>query len=231
VTRARPRTVIIGPGGAARRRGRARRRVQLIALAVATLVAGGLTAWLALGGTGQRWGLPHAAWVQPCQDGPCLDPVAEPAPGGPTRVRIPTIGVNTGLEALSLDRSGALNPPQAYARAGWYAAGVVPGDQGPAVIAGHVDSLKGPAVFFRLHELRPGDLVEVQRDGDWLTFRVTGSSRYPKDQFPSEQVYAPTPGPELRLVTCGGSFDTAAGSYRDNVVVSAVLVSGDDLAP
>jgi sortase (surface protein transpeptidase) len=230
VTRARPRTVIIGPSGGRRRSARLRRRVQLVALAGATLLAGTLTACVAFGGPDERWGPSRAAWVQPCQEDPCRGPVAAPAPGGPTRVRIPSIEVDSTLEGLGLDRSGALVPPQAYARAGWYAAGVVPGDAGPAVIAGHVDSQRGPAVFYRLHELRPGDLVEVERDGDWLPFRVTGSSRYPKDHFPTDQVYAPTPGPELRLVTCGGSFDAAAGSYRDNLVVSAVLVSGEDLA-
>ncbi|MGE5830750.1 MAG: class F sortase [Micromonosporaceae bacterium] len=229
MTRVRPRTVIIGPGGARRRRARVRRRVQLVALAAATLVAAGLTGAVALGGTDERWRPPRTVWVQPCLGGPCQASAAVPAPAGPTRVRIPIIGVDASLELLALDRGGALTPPQAYARAGWYADGVVPGDPGPAVIAGHVDSQSGPAVFYRLHELRPGDLIEVERDGDWLRFRVTGSSRYPKDDFPAAQVYPPTPGPELRLVTCGGSFDAAAGSYRDNIVVSAVLVAAEDL--
>ena len=115
--------------------------------------------------------------------------------------------------------------PHDPARAGWYAAGVVPGDQGPAVIGGHVDSRNGPGVFFRLRTLRPGDLVDVTRsDGRTVRFSVIAVALYPKDRFPTEAVYGPTSGPELRLVTCGGTFDRSARSYDDNVVVDAALV-------
>jgi sortase (surface protein transpeptidase) len=101
-------------------------------------------------------------------------------------------------------------------------AGPVPGDPGPAVIAGHVDSRAGPAVFFRLRELRPGDKVTVRRsDGRAVAFTVDEVDRYPKDAFPTSAVYGPAPGSELRLITCGGSFDAAKRSYRDNVVVYA----------
>ena len=116
-------------------------------------------------------------------------------------------------------------PPADPARAGWYAAGVVPGDQGPAVIGGHVDSRSGPGVFFRLRTLRPGDLIDVTRsDGRTVRFPVIAVALYPKDRFPTEAVYGPTSGPELRLVTCGRAFDRSARSYDDNVVVDAVLV-------
>jgi len=92
------------------------------------------------------------------------------------------------------------------------------------VIAGHVDSHKGPAVFFRLAELADGDEVFVDRaDGTTARFPVTSVDRYPKDRFPTEQVYGPTTRAELRLITCGGEFDADARSYRDNVVVSAAL--------
>ena len=92
------------------------------------------------------------------------------------------------------------------------------------MIAGHVDSAAGPAVFFRLSELVAGDTVEVLRGGTWVPFRVTGIEQYPKNEFPSERVYRPTPDAELRLITCGGDFDPGRLSYRDNLVVYAVIV-------
>jgi len=142
--------------------------------------------------------------------------------GPPTRVRIPRIGVDSSLVRLALDVRGALQAPTVFDRAGWYAGGTAPGDVGPAVIAGHVDSVAGAAVFFRLGELRPGDRVEVSRGGGWIGFQVVSVSRYPKDQFPTAAVYGPTPDPQLRLITCGGTFDRVARSYVDNIVVYAV---------
>lgn len=141
----------------------------------------------------------------------------------PQRLRIPAIDVDTTLTTLTTDQTGALVPPAGPDIVGWYTGGPVPGAVGPAVLAGHVDSRAGPGVFFRLRDLRPGDRIEVERgDGSWSAFTVTGSVRTPKAAFPTDAVYAPTPGPELRLVTCGGTFDAAARSYRDNVVVDAV---------
>ena len=142
----------------------------------------------------------------------------------PVRLRIPSIGVDTALVRLSVDAAGALVPPQDFGRAGWFPGSPVPGAVGPAVIAGHVDSYRGPAVFFRLRNLAPGDEVLVDRaDGTRALFTVTGIDRYPKDAFPTQRVYGPTARPELRLITCGGDFDREARSYRDNVVVTAVL--------
>ena len=100
----------------------------------------------------------------------------------------------------------------------------MPGDVGPAVIGGHVDSRRGPGVFYALRSLRRGDAVTVTlSDGRTVRFTVTDLEEVPKSRFPTEAVYAPTPRPELRLITCGGTFDRAARSYRDNVVVDAVL--------
>jgi LPXTG-site transpeptidase (sortase) family protein len=154
-----------------------------------------------------------------CAFGDCATPSYT---GPPTRVRIPAIGVDSSLETLGLDAHRELEPPKDFARAGWYSGGVAPGDTGPAIITGHVDSRTGPAVFFELHALRTGDLVEVDRGGQTVTFRVTRTEQYPKNAFPSDRVYAPTPGAELRLITCGGSFDRNRGSYRDNIVVYAI---------
>ena len=141
----------------------------------------------------------------------------------PNRLRVPAIEVDTGLETLALDQTGALEPPRDFGSAGWYGAGTAPGDPGPAVIAGHVDSQRGPAVFYRLHQLRPGDTVDVERGGSWLMFRVIETKRYAKDQFPTTDVYGPTPDAQLRLITCGGQFDHSRRSYLDNVVVFAVV--------
>ncbi|GLZ31830.1 hypothetical protein Lesp02_40180 [Lentzea sp. NBRC 105346] len=152
-----------------------------------------------------------------------IKPHAEKA-AAPVTIEIPSIGVTSKLDSLSLDKAGVLEAPAKPDVAGWYAAGVVPGDAGPAVIAGHVDSRTGPGVFFRLPELKPGDQVVVGRkDGSRLTFVVGKSYSVDKTAFPADLVYAPTPVSELRLVTCGGEFDRAAGSYKKNVIVEAVL--------
>ena len=136
---------------------------------------------------------------------------------------MPAIGVKSALDTLALDPAGVLRPPATAARAGWYAKGTVPGQPGPAVIAGHVDSRSGPGVFFKLRLLKPGALVVVALDGGTsVRFRVTAVRTYPKDRFPTLEVYGPTPGPELRLITCGGDFDRRAASYLDNVVAFAV---------
>ncbi|MGY1604617.1 class F sortase [Geodermatophilus sp. SYSU D00815] len=147
---------------------------------------------------------------------------AVPAPAAPVRVRVPAIGVDSPLARLGTDPSGALVPSADPALAGWFASGPAPGEPGPAVLAGHVDSSRGPAVFFRLRELAPGDEVLVDRaDGTTARFVVTAVARHPKAAFPAAEVYAPTPDAQLRLITCGGAFDREARSYLDNVVVSA----------
>jgi hypothetical protein len=144
------------------------------------------------------------------------------AQGMPTRVRVGAIGLDSPLETLHLDANGALLPPKRFDRAGWYADGNGPGDVGPAVIAGHVDSKAGPAVFYRLRELTAGDKIEVVRGGRVLRFTVTRTAWYPKNKFPTSQVYGPTPDRQLRLITCGGFFDHKLRSYKDNLVVYAV---------
>lgn len=150
-------------------------------------------------------------------------PVVDAPVAAPERLRIPAIGVDSPFVDLGLDAAGALLAPDSTDVVGWFAAGPAPGADGPALVAGHVDSRSGPAVFYRLRELRAGDRVEVLRtDGSTVAFTVTSRTDTPKATFPTEQVYGPTPGPELRLVTCGGTFDRSTGHYRDNVVVEAV---------
>ena len=147
-------------------------------------------------------------------------------PALPVRLQIPAIAVSTPLVRLGRLPDGSIEVPHDWNTAGWYDKGPRPGQPGPAVILGHVDSKTGPAVFFRLRALRPRDVVRVGlADGRILVFRVQRVERYPKDKFPTEAVYLPTLNRELRLITCGGEFDYAAGSYRDNIVVYATLAS------
>lgn len=144
--------------------------------------------------------------------------------GAPVRVRIPSIDVDVAMKALGLNPDGSLEVPP-YEDAGWYQGRPKPGDMGAAVIAGHVDSTTGPAAFYRLSSLSPGDIVSVDYDdGTRVDFAVRETSNFPKSAFPTEAVYGPTPGTELRLITCGGSFDRKARSYRENVVVWATAV-------
>jgi sortase (surface protein transpeptidase) len=151
--------------------------------------------------------------------------VAHPNGIHPERIVIPAIGVDADVIDLGLQDDGTMEVPTDFAQAGWFDRGPEPGRVGPAVIAGHVDDRSGPAVFFRLHQLVPGDLIEVHgEDGEVVVFAVRGSEQHAKDEFPTEEVYGGTPGPELRLITCGGAFDRDARSYRDNVIVYAERV-------
>lgn len=147
----------------------------------------------------------------------------------PTAVEIPKIGVSSNLVSLGLAGDGTLQVPTDFSKAGWYASGAYPGeaDEPPALIVGHVDNYKGPAVFFRLKELRVGDKVLVPRaDGTTATFLVYRTANYVKTSFPARSVYAATGRPELRLITCTGKFDSNARSYLSNFVAFAYLASG-----
>ena len=143
----------------------------------------------------------------------------------PVRIEIPRIKVASPLDRLGRAADGTVEVPVRWERAGWYAEGTRPGDPGSAVILGHVDSRSdGPAVFFRLRELRRGDEIAVTRaDGSTARFLVDRTEQFPKSRFPTDAVYYPTLTPALRLVTCGGSFDATAHHYRSNVIVFATL--------
>jgi Sortase domain len=145
----------------------------------------------------------------------------------PVRLEIARIEVSTTLQRLGKNTHGGVDVPSGprkWEEAGWYAGGTRPGDPGSAVILGHVDSTSGPAVFYRLRELRRGDRVEVVRaDASRVGFVVQRVERYPKRRFPTADVYYPTLTPMLRLVTCGGAFDRSWGHYLDNVIVFATL--------
>jgi hypothetical protein len=173
---------------------------------------------------------PVAAGVAalPAPTGPIVAPPqsAAPAPvASPVSLTIPLIGVRTNLITLGLAQGGAMQVPSSTTVAGWYTGSPRPGSIGSAIIVGHIDSETGPGVFYRLSEVRSGDDVFVKRaDGTTAEFRVTSIQTYLKDQFPTEEVYGPTPDAELRLITCGGAFDSATGHYLSNIVVYATEV-------
>ncbi|WP_051071933.1 class F sortase [Amycolatopsis decaplanina] len=146
-------------------------------------------------------------------------------PARPARLEIPAIGVRTGeIVDLGLAGDGTLQVPDDAITTGWFTGGPAPGEVGPAVLAGHVDYKKVPGVFVRLKELETGDEAIVHReDGVTAVFTVYAVERHPKASFPTEKVYGDTTGPELRLITCGGDFDSSTGNYLDNVVAFAKL--------
>jgi hypothetical protein len=149
----------------------------------------------------------------------------------PTQLIIPAIGLRTRLIQLGLRRSGAIQVPDTTTVAGWFDDGPAPGQPGPAIIAGHVDSVKGPAVFFNLSQLQHGDHVYVRRsNGSVVVFTVTEVHMYLKSAFPTTAVYGPAPGAQLRLITCGGTFDYQRRSYLSNVVVFAVAATAASAA-
>ena len=212
-----------------------RRRARLVAAAGAVATLGLLASLLAgCGGPRARYAGITSTVTTGAQTG--LDAVrgfhstrkfrATPVP---VRLEIPSIGVDTGLQRLGKEPDGTVAVPGGRGRweeAGWYAGegGTRPGDPGSAVLLGHVDSTAGPAVFYRVRELRRGDQVKVVRaDGSVVRFSVDRVEQYPKTRFPTADVYYPTLTPMLRLVTCGGTFDYQRHSYRSNVIVFASL--------
>lgn len=150
--------------------------------------------------------------------------LVEPAPHEPRDLAVPSLGVESPLLRLGLNPDESLEVPGDFSLAGWYVESPAPGEVGPAVIAGHVDSRHGPAIFYELDQMAPGDEILIRRgDGEVLAFVVERVEQHPKDQFPTEAVYGNTDRPELRLITCGGDFDRSARHYRDNVIVFAAL--------
>ena len=147
----------------------------------------------------------------------------------PVSVNIPAIGVHSELLRLGVNPDGTIQVPSLFGRAdeaAWYKYSVTPGQYGASVIEGHVDSRHGPAVFFRLGALRPGNRVEVRlADGVTAVFRVTGVRQYAKSRFPARIIYGASRYAALHLITCGGAFDFSTGHYLSSTVVFASLVS------
>src|SRR5216683_3202285 len=187
----------------------------------------GQYAWF--GQAGQR-----ASSAHPGQAGAGRVGIREPGSGGRRRhaghvahaVQIP---VPLGLTAHAPGGASQRKVPAPVrlvipAIGGWFTGGPRPGAVGAAIIAGHIDSYSGPGVFFRLRDLHRGQGIDVTRaNGSVARFRIIAVRTYAKNRFPTAKVYGPAPDPELRLITCGGQFDYATGSYLSNVVVYAVL--------
>ncbi|WP_281156016.1 class F sortase [Streptomyces sp. HYC2] len=200
-------------------------RIGNTAIATVTVVAFCSGAWLLHSGAET-----HAP-PQPGAAEGVLDPGEEaraaPAlpPSPPLRIRIPSIRIDAPLTGLALTKSGSLEAPPADNKnlAGWYEAGTTPGERGTAIVAGHVDNARGPAVFYNLGALKKGSTVEVdRRDGGVAVFTVDAIEVYETEDFPDEKVYGAATRPELRVITCGGGYSRTTG-YRGNVVVFAHL--------
>lgn len=224
-----------GRGPAVRRRG-----VVIGAVLAAVVLGGGVTgvalaSTVGSDGSGGRAGSAPsspASGSAPASAGSGTEGFQDPAAPAarssatPVSVSIAAIGVQSDLEDLHRGSAGELDPPVDWDRAGWFSDGIVPGEVGPAVIAGHVDSPTAAAVFFRLDELVAGDEIHVaMSDGTTRTFTVDRSERAAKSAFPTSDVYGTTPTAQLRLITCDGVFDTATGHYTDNLIVFADLSS------
>jgi hypothetical protein len=203
------------------------RRPAVIAFAAGLVVIVGGTAGLLLTHHSTPALRPVAAGVAalPAPTGPIVAPPQSAAAqvARPVSLTIPLIGVKTNLITLGLAAGGAMQvPPPTSTVAGWFTGSPRPGAVGSSIIVGHVDSKHGPGIFFRLPELQKGDDVFIERsDGTTAEFRVTEVQEYPKDHFPTDTVYGPTPDAELRLITCGGTFDSVTGHYLSNIIVYA----------
>jgi hypothetical protein len=206
-----------------------RARIRLAGLAGTALLAGGAVA-IGVAVLAQQ----HAPSPAPAAAG-TVGPAAPKEPSlrrsDPVSVAIPAIGVRSPLLRLGLNPDGTIQVPDIATsadEAAWYKNSVTPGQIGAAVIEGHVDSQVGPAVFFRLGALHPGDHIDVTlADGMTAVFGVTGVREYSKSDFPAEMIYGPTNYASLRVVTCGGTFDNVTGHYLGSVVVFASLVSSE----
>ena len=200
-----------------------RPRVAGICLLVAgCLVVAGLT--VTQSRAGQQAPTPATAPSAPAPASDGASTVGPPeSAGAPLRISIPAIGVDAAVVGVGLRADGAMEVP-AVDRAGWYQLGPRPGEPGPAVIVGHVDSRRGPAVFYRLRQLHRGDGILVRRTGGTTAaFTVEAVEQQPKSTLPVGRIWNRTAEPVLRLITCGGTFDRTSRHYRDNVIVYAKL--------
>jgi sortase (surface protein transpeptidase) len=144
----------------------------------------------------------------------------------PVHIVIPAIGVSARIVRLGLNPDRTLEVPKNLADTGWFTEGPEPGERGAAVVVGHVASLGGSGVFYRLRDVRPGDVIRIRlRDGEIVRYRARSMLVVPKTAFPTRRVYAQTPRPTLRLITCSGTMDASSGHHPDNRIVFASLLS------
>lgn len=157
-------------------------------------------------------------------------PVLDPSP--PRRIRVPAIGVDAPVHSVGTERDGTIETPSLKLRneAGWYRDGPTPGQFGPAIVVGHVDTKNTPAVFHRLRELKPGARIEIaRRDRTVAVFEVNSVEQFNKQSLPAGRVYQDYTRPSLRLITCGGNWVGGDAGYADNIIVFASLISAHPL--
>jgi hypothetical protein len=205
------------------RRGRAVSSGRIPGRRLLGLVASVLSLLLAVAGCS---GPPDATLPAGPAGAPSSAGSAAPAELGasrPLRLRIPSISVDSGgLIDLGLQADGTMEVPADGSTVGWYVNSPTPGELGPAVLAAHVDWKGEKGVFYDLRDTEPGDEIDVQRaDGTTVGFTVRQVEQYPKAEFPTAKVYGDVDSAQLRLITCGGEFDSSARSYVDNIVVYA----------
>lgn len=159
---------------------------------------------------------------------PMFDPAQPLTESVPVRIRIPKIYVDTNFVPLGLQDTGEIEIPKGYTEVGWYTYGPTPGELGPAVVLGHVDSYEGPGVFMSLGQLTQGEYVYIDRaDGTTALFRVTALERYNRNEFPTKDVYGDIDFSGLRLITCSGTYNHETREYDRVLVVYATLVDND----
>jgi hypothetical protein len=203
----------------------------LAGLGVALLAIGGFVAMRAM--TGGDALPPASAQEIPATVGTAVPLSVNPAdaarplpPSTPVMIEIPALAVRAPITPLGLNGDGTVQVPPIgdHNLAGWYDGSVTPGQDGSAVVVGHVDNYAGPSVFYAIKNLVHGQAIDIVRaDGAVAAFTVDGVQAVPKALFPAGAVYGDVPYPALRLVTCGGPFDPSSGHYVDNIVVYAHL--------
>jgi sortase (surface protein transpeptidase) len=217
-------TVQARPGRPDRLGGRLGGRVPL-GLASAVLLVAGLFATGV--GLAEFGGGPPLPGLSAAVAGPPRPAAAALTRSTPTRISIPSIGVGASIEPVGLAADGTIATPSLGRKnvAGWFAKGPTPGEYGPAVIVGHVDTTKGPSVFYKLGHVLPGQEIKVtRRDHHLAVFRVDSVQVFDKSQVPAKEVYGDFSRPGLRLITCGGQWVGGDTGYADNIIVFATLI-------
>jgi sortase (surface protein transpeptidase) len=208
------------PAGGRRRRRRFAAAVVVCGLLVLALGVAGLVMLTGHRGRAADRAARPSVTVPSGSAAPAPDSSPARAAPAPVSLTIPAIGVHTRLSRLGITLQGTLQVPTSTSVAGWYTGSPRPGEIGSSVIAGHIDSFRGPGIFYRLRGMRAGERIYVRRaNGSLAVFSVYAVREYPKAHFPTGKVYGPAPDAELHLVTCGGTFDYATHSYLGNVVV------------
>jgi len=202
------------------------RYTRVAAFAVIGVVVGGVIVALSFLATGydyQNQNVPTPTSTIEAISGPVYDKAE------PVRLRVPSVGIDASFEGpLGLNADQSIEVPDTYDELGWYRYGPTPGDLGPAVVLGHVDSIDGPAVFFALGQTEVGDIVEIDRaDGTTVRFEITRLDRRPQSDFPTREVYGDIDHAGLRLITCSGVYNHGTLEYSHNLIVYAKLVDSE----